>query len=54
MSWSEEERDEAGICSTEGATQETANYDDCRDYAVVTDYDVGYDFSSIMQYGLTE
>ena len=54
QSWTVEDLRASKICTRTGFTQSTASFDDCVRGGIVTDYGVGYDFNSVMHYGLTE
>merc|ERR1719347_475560 len=50
--WSTDDMKDLKICTTEGKV-EGDSFDDCVDNGQVTSYGIGYDFTSIMQYGKT-
>ena len=52
MAFSEEDLRSSAICRTSGVSQEDADFDNCLKNKIATDYGVGYDFTSIMHYGL--
>ena len=51
-SWTEADAATKPKCSTDGVTQETANFDNCVDGTVVTNFGTEYDWNSIMHYDL--